>query len=210
MIYCLCCQFIIYNDSCSVWVIIRLIFITCSGHLRCIIYIHYITNFSESNYMYNQKHFLTYLLFLKKQVELAWCSGSIMDCHMTAWGFDSLWERCKNWASRPSQGTLNGDAVSKWPRCRWDVKQNQPTWKADFLKLKIASFIHFQSHSISECDSSNHLVSSLLSSSFFVFWLLLSNRCTALLQILCGCSLGGPLLSLLKSGCYFYFSWTYG
>ena len=29
-------------------------------------------------------------------------------------------------------------------------------------------------------------------------------------QILCGSSLGGPLPSLLKSGCYPYFSWNYG
>ena len=43
-----------------------------------------------------------------------------------------------------------------------------------------------------------------------VFRLLLSNRCTNLLQIVCGCSLGGPLLSLLKSRCYPYFSWNYG
>ena len=31
------------------------------------------------------------------------------------------------WEQRPSQGTLNGGAVSKWPRCRWDVKHNQST-----------------------------------------------------------------------------------
>ena len=37
----------------------------------------------------------------------------------------SRWARCINRASRPSQGTLNGYAVSKWPRCRWDVKHNQ-------------------------------------------------------------------------------------
>ena len=42
------------------------------------------------------------------------------------------------------------------------------------------------------------------------WWLLLLNLCTDLLQILCGCSWGGPLLSLLKSGCYPYFSWNYG
>ena len=29
-------------------------------------------------------------------------------------------------ASRPSQTTVNEGAVSKWPRCRWDVKHNQP------------------------------------------------------------------------------------
>ena len=42
-------------------------------------------------------------------------------------GFDSWWERCKKWASFPSQGAVNGGAVSKWPCCRWDVKHNQPT-----------------------------------------------------------------------------------
>ena len=68
---------------------------------------------------------------------------------------------------------------------------------------------------ITLCPSSASSLSSLssLSSSawtFLVFRLLLSNRCTDLLQILCGCSLGGPLLSLLKSGCYPYFSWNYG
>ena len=58
------------------------------------------------------------------------------------------------------------------------------------------------------CPSSS---SSFLSAwTFLVFRHLLSNRCTDLLQILCGCSLGGPLLSLLKSGCYPYFSWNYG
>ena len=68
---------------------------------------------------------------------------------------------------------------------------------------------------ITLCPSSLLLLSSLLLSSlsawtFLVFQLLLSNRCTDLLQILCGCSLGGPLLSLLKSWCYPHFSWNYG
>ena len=35
------------------------------------------------------------------------------------------------WTSRldqaPSQGTVNGDAVSEWSHCRWDVKHNQLT-----------------------------------------------------------------------------------
>ena len=43
-------------------------------------------------------------------------------------GFDFRWKRCKNRASRPSQGTVNWGAVSKWPRCRWDAKHNQPFW----------------------------------------------------------------------------------
>ena len=76
---------------------------------------------------------------------------------------------------------------------------------------------------MSECDSSDQAVSVVVVGvvvvvvvvvgvgvNFLVFRLLLSNRCTDLLQILCGCSLGGPLLSLLKSGCYPYFSWNYG
>ena len=37
------------------------------------------------------------------------------------------WGQCKNRASRPSQGTVNGGAISKCPRCRWDIKHNQPT-----------------------------------------------------------------------------------
>ena len=67
---------------------------------------------------------------------------------------------------------------------------------------------------MSECDSSDQAVSVVVAVvvgvNFLVFRLLLSNRCTDLLQILCGCSFGGPLLSLLKSGCYPYFSWNYG
>ena len=39
-------------------------------------------------------------------------------------GFDS-W--CQIRASRPSQGTVNGGAISKLPRCPWDLKHNQPT-----------------------------------------------------------------------------------
>ena len=42
-------------------------------------------------------------------------------------GFNSRSEWCIYRASRPSQGRVNGGAVSKCPRCRWDVKHNQPT-----------------------------------------------------------------------------------
>ena len=61
---------------------------------------------------------------------------------------------------------------------------------------------------MSECDSSDQAVSVVVVVVVGVNFLvirLLSNRCTDLLQILCGCSLGGPLLSLLKSGCYPFF-----
>ena len=42
-------------------------------------------------------------------------------------GFDYRLGRCKDPAARPSQGTVNGGAVSEWPRCWWDAKHNQPT-----------------------------------------------------------------------------------
>ena len=50
------------------------------------------------------------------------CNG--LPCNNS--GFDSWWGRCKNWASRPSQGTVNGCSVSKWPHCRWLNTTNQP------------------------------------------------------------------------------------
>ena len=48
-----------------------------------------------------------------------------MDCHTTD-RFDSQWKQRKNRASHPSQGTVNGSAVSKSPHWRWDVKHKQP------------------------------------------------------------------------------------
>ena len=54
-------------------------------------------------------------------VELAWRSGRVMDCHATARGSIPGGYRCIKRALRPSQGT---GAVSKWPRCRWDIKHN--------------------------------------------------------------------------------------
>ena len=76
--------------------------------------------------------------------------------------------------------------------------------------------VGFKAHSISECDPSDHPVSIVVVvvdvvvvvvvvMNFLVFGLLLSNCCKDLLQILCGCSLGEPLLSFLKSGCYPFF-----
>ena len=61
-------------------------------------------------------------------VKLAWHSGCVMDCHTTARGSIPGWNGVtENRASCPSHGTVNGVAVSKWPRCRWDAKHNQPT-----------------------------------------------------------------------------------
>ena len=50
---------------------------------------------------------------LQKTVELAWCSGSVMDCHATAQGLIPSWSGVKTGASSPEQGTVNGDAISK-------------------------------------------------------------------------------------------------
>ena len=53
---------------------------------------------------------------IKGYVELAWRSGCVMDCHATARGSIPGGKGVK---------TVNGSAVSKRPRCRWDVKHNQ-------------------------------------------------------------------------------------
>ena len=66
-------------------------------------------------------------------------------------------------ASRPSQGTVNGGAVSKWPRCRWDVKHNQPTnqpckwrtrmWCSSFSSAQISQIGQaLQSSTCQSCD----------------------------------------------------------
>ena len=60
--------------------------------------------------------------------ELGWRSGSVNGLPSDNPGFDSRWVRCINRASRPSQGTVNVGAVSKWPCCQRDVKHNQPNY----------------------------------------------------------------------------------
>ena len=46
-------------------------------------------------------------------VELAWRSGMVNRLSRDGPGFDSRLERCIYRALRPSQGTVNGGAVSK-------------------------------------------------------------------------------------------------
>ena len=41
----------------------------------------------------------------------------------------------------PPQGTVNGGAASKWPRCRWDIKHNRRT--TFFLRKGVASKVGF-------------------------------------------------------------------
>ena len=61
---------------------------------------------------------------------------------------------------------------------------------------KFESLFIFKSHSMSECDFSDHPVSVIFVVvfvvNFLLFQLFLLNHCTDLLQILCGYSLAGP------------------
>ena len=94
------------------------------------------------------------------------------------------------------------------------VKMTQGMKLVSYLKIILVDYLfsHTQRVSVTLAIRLCPLLSLLLSPAwtFLVFRLLLFNRCTDLLQILCGCSLGGPLLRLLKSGSYPYFSWNYG
>ena len=90
----------------------------------------------------------------------------------------------------------------------WNPWKNSTFLIRMLKKPQFSIFIHTQRVSvtlaIALCLSSS--LSSLLSSArtLLVFRLLHSNRYMDLLQIFCGCSLGGPLISLKKSGCYPY------
>ena len=76
-------------------------------------------------------HWNTQLAIFLSWVKPNWRSwrGAAVVYWTATWrpGFDSRWVRCISRASRPSQGTVNRGAISKWPRCWWDVKHNQPT-----------------------------------------------------------------------------------
>ena len=74
------------------------------------------------HYMY---HFIIINSCLKGGAGVAqrFCNG--LPCDNL--GFDSQWEQCKNRASRPSQGTVNGGAVSKWVDGTLNIN-NQPTY----------------------------------------------------------------------------------
>ena len=84
------------------------------------------------------KSLLTFFGYLRNSLsfdwkrDLVWCSSSVMDCP----GVKSWLEQCKNRASRPSQGAVNGGAISKWPHCWWDIKHKQQTNKSDWKKGK--------------------------------------------------------------------------
>ena len=75
------------------------------------------TNDEVSGQIFKFKFKLIWVfMYLDNIVSLTPCDGP---------GFDSRWERCIYRASRPSQGTVNGGAVSKWTRCWRDVKHKQ-------------------------------------------------------------------------------------
>ena len=56
-------------------------------------------------------------------------------------GFDSRWERCIYWAARPSQGTVNGGAITKRPRCWRNVKHKQTNKKYQMEFRQMGIFI---------------------------------------------------------------------
>ena len=59
--------------------------------------------------------------------------------------FDSRLDQCMYGASRPPQGTVNGGAVSKWPRCWWDVKHKQTN--KDYLYCLTLPYIRWADRS---------------------------------------------------------------
>ena len=59
--------------------------------------------------------------------------------------------------SRPSQGTVNGGAVSKWPRCRSDVKHNQPTNQKIHTQFDIPA-MNRNIHTCQVIIASGHLI----------------------------------------------------
>ena len=122
---------------------------------------------------------------------------------------------------------LRWSSFQRWPlswRERLKLNPEDPSLIQDLVKQILRSvatvwndiqhftviFSHTQLVSVTQAITLCPSSLSAAAWTFFVFRLLLSNRCTDLLQVLCGCFLGGPLLNLLKSGCYLYFSWNYG
>ena len=88
---------------------------------------------------------------------------------------------------------------------------NRFIWKRLYFVLIVVSwlFSHIQRVSVTIAITLCPLLLSLLlllllAWTLLVFRLLFSNCCMDLFHILCGCSLGGPLFSLIKSGCYPY------
>ena len=75
-------------------------------------------------YIYTHTHIYIYIyIYIFKNVNLAWGSGCVMDCHWRPGvRFPVLKLNFTSFARDSKWGT-----ISKWPRCRWDVKHNQPT-----------------------------------------------------------------------------------
>ena len=104
--------------------------------------------------------------------------------------FQKLWSPCYRYLLKFSSTGVDGSLLKEMYEISFEFN------KYSFLVTLM-----------SECDSSDQAVSvvvfvvvvvvvGVVGVNFLVFRLLLSNRCMDLLQILCGCSLGGPLQSL--------------
>ena len=58
-------------------------------------------------------------------------------------GFDSRWERCKNRASRPSQGTVNWSAVSNLMTSLSMGRKTQPTNQPEKVDFCLCFFFKY-------------------------------------------------------------------
>ena len=84
---------------------------------------------------YDAKYGSKLLFIFLFSMEQRLCNGLPRDGQ----GFNSRWERCKNQASRLSQGTVNGGAISKSLTVDGmlnTTKQTKPTIFSYFCKLK--------------------------------------------------------------------------
>ena len=96
------------------------------------------------------------------------CNASIGRLPRDGPGFDSRWEQCIYRASRPSQGTVNGGAVSKWSRCWRDVKHKQTN------KLIGRLIFHYDNDNDYENDNEISLSFSVRFCTFEDEWLIAS------------------------------------
>ena len=68
-----------------------------------------------------------------------------MDCHATTQGLIPGGDRVKTELHIFRKGQQMGGAVSKWRRCRWDVKHNQQTNRKHLFYelIRIRHYISF-------------------------------------------------------------------
>ena len=105
-----------------------------------------------NGYIWSSKQFSFKVINEKQIPKYLWGSDNVMD--VTARRSIPSVNGVKTELHILRKGTVNGGAVSKWPRCRWDLKHNQPTqlpivlwpWSSEFLFAQGAfPLMHFSS-----------------------------------------------------------------